>query len=174
MDKKKPGALDALIEAANLMARSLKEPLNQLMDAFYGVTLRRSEHVKRGEIMRLEENAIHGRTIIMHPLDAIAAEFPRDYITQSLEVGIYFSDKACAQLDNVEVNLSAMCAKYDAAQASRMAEWMEANGVIREDFASAKYIAECKKHGMKPPLSMKRTAQILHMFPALLISAEAL
>lgn len=141
MDKKKTGALEALFNAADMMARSLKEPLNSLMDALYGVTVRRSEHVNRGEIMRLEANAIHGRTIVMHPLDAIAAEFPRDYITQSLEVGVYFADRACSELDAVNDSLSDMSDLFAARQAARMAEWLWANGMTDDHLLAAKLIS---------------------------------
>lgn len=174
MDKKKPGALDALIEAANLMARSLEEPMNRLADALYGVTIRRSEHVKRGEIMRLEANRIHGRTIVMHPLDAIAAEFPRDYITQSLEVGIYFSDLACAQLDAVNESLHDMADLFADRQACRMAEWMEMNGVTREDLAAAKYISLGKKWGISHTYSTKLVAQHMRIHPGIMEAIEAM
>lgn len=174
MEKKKPGALEALIEAANLMARSLEEPMNRLADALYGVTVRRSEHVKRGEIVRLEANRIHGRTIVMHPLDAIAAEFPRDYITQSLEVGIYFSDLACAQLDAVNDSLSDMADLFDDRQARRMAEWMEMNGVTREDLAAAKYISLTRMWGFEPSRTMRQVSGHLHMHPRILQIVEAL
>lgn len=165
MDKKKPGLLGELSRVANLMARNLEGPINRLADALYGVTIRRSEHVNRGEIVRLEANKIHGRTIVMHPLDAIAAEFPRDYITQSLEVGIYFADRACAELESVNESLSEMADLFADRQAARLNEWMADHGIDHATFAAARYIKAARKYGLEPIGDLKYCADFMRRNP---------
>lgn len=124
MTKRKTG----LIDAVNEMMKAMHEPLNRLADLFYGVTIKRSVHVARGQRVRLNESSAHSRQIVMHPLDAIAEECKGDPLTESLEVGVFFAEQACVELDRIPEKLRVMADEYAAAQEVRMQGWLLSHG----------------------------------------------
>lgn len=164
MDKIKPG----LVDVVNEVIAGLKEPFEKFADMIYGVTIRRSEHVKRGEFLRLEANRKHGRILMIHPLDAIAMEFPTALLTQSDEVALYFTDWAHRRLDQVAANLGSLVAEGNERQEDRMAAWMVEHGVSREMLAACTLL-EARRKGDLPRLtSVEEMAKFLKRNPATL------
>lgn len=130
MTTRKPGLVDHLTQ----MATKIAESMEPLLDAFYGVEIRRSEHVGRGKAVRVNEPR---RAIVMHPLDAIALEFPNDPVTQLIECQVWILDRAERELDRVLARIDRDIDFYTDRQQRKLLIWLFENKMTLEQLEAA-------------------------------------
>lgn len=157
------GMLEGVYEAAQAFAKSLEGPVNAMMDAFYGVDLRLSVHVARGQAYYSDRDELTSRrTLFMHPLDSLFQDYrgePSAHLEEALD---WIFERCAERLEEINDDARIMADTAAWKQQARMDLWMFNNGVTKEHLAAAKALHTHRKvTGETPPFTVDELARAL-------------
>ena len=159
MNRSQPG----IIAAFQAFAKSLAEPVNAIMDSFYGVDVRLSAHVARGATYYSDRDELTSRrTLFMHPLDSLFQDYKGEP-TAHLEEALDWIFERCAErLEEINDDARIMADTAAWKQEARMDLWMFDNGVTKEHLAAAKALHTHRQvTGETPPFTVDELARAL-------------